>query len=139
MTGLLALYVFCGTAAACGQEVKSPPSAQKTSAGPATSFPQNLVGRWKSTTDARSELEVTPTRYIEKYEGKQVSASAYTVSTACGCEDQKPLVYKDPVLLTVRNATDGDCYCYIITKLTNNTLQLSKYGQGGGFSFRRTN
>ncbi|MBF9219800.1 hypothetical protein [Hymenobacter ruricola] len=137
LLGLLALYVFCGTAAACGQEVKSPPAAPKTAAGPAASFPRELVGRWKSTTDKLSEVEITPTRYIEKYAGKQVSASGYTISTTCGCADQKPLVYKTPVLLTVRSPQDGDCYCYIITKLTSNTLQLSNYGQGGGFSFVR--
>ncbi|MGI4835808.1 MAG: hypothetical protein ACRYFK_20310 [Janthinobacterium lividum] len=104
---------------------------------PATKATPRLLGRWKSTTDPLSELEITPTLYTEKYQGKPVAVSSYQLATKCGCAQAKPLVYKTPTLLTTRNQQDGDCSCYIVEQLTPTALRLANYGQGGFFSFKR--
>jgi hypothetical protein len=96
-----------------------------------------LLGRWKSTTDPLSELEITSALYTEKYQGKPVAVSTYQLATKCGCAQEKQLVYKTPTILTTRNRQDGDCSCYIVEQLTPTTLRLANYGQGGFLSFKR--
>jgi hypothetical protein len=138
IAGLSGSLFFCALLSACGQAAPrttvpspsgSPMAAIKTT--PA------LLGRWKSTTDPLSELEVTATRYTEKYQGKPVAVSTYQVATKCGCAQEKQLVYKTPTILTTRNQQDGDCYCYLIEQLTPTTLRLANYGEGGFHSFKR--
>ena len=137
--GLGGALFFCALLSACGQAAprtaaapspaKSPVAANKTE--PA------LLGRWKSTTDPLSELEITSTLYTEKYQGKPVAVSTYQMATKCGCAEAKQLVYKAPTILTTRNRQDGDCYCYIIEQLTPTALRLANYGEGGFHTFTR--
>lgn len=137
---LSGLLCCCALLSACGQGApraavpgltKSPAAASKTEAA--------LLGRWKSTTDPLSELEITAAQYIEKYQGKPVAVSTYQVAATCGCPAEKQLVYKTPTILTTRNREDGDCYCYLIEQLTPTTLRLANYRQGGFHSFKRLN
>jgi hypothetical protein len=135
IAGLSGALFFCALLSACGQAApRTVPTGSPAAAVKAT---PTLLGRWKSTTDPLSELEVTSGLYTEKYQGKPVSVSTYQVATKCGCAQEKQVVYKTPTLLTTRNQEDGDCYCYIVEQLTPTSLRLANYGQGGFHSFKR--
>jgi hypothetical protein len=131
MAGASAALFFGALLGACGQ------AAPRTAAAATAQATPTLLGRWKSTTDPLSELEITAGAYTEKYQGKAVAVSTYQVATKCGCADAKPLAYKTPTILTTRNRQDGDCYCYLIEQLTPTTLQLANYGEGGFHAFKR--
>lgn len=133
--GLSSLLFFCALLSACGQA--TPRIAPGGTPLPAVKTGPTLLGRWQSTTDPLSEIEVTPALYTEKYQGKPVAVSTYKVSIDCGCAQRKQLVYKPPALLTTCNQQEGDCHCYLIEQLTPTTLRLANYGQGGFFTFRR--
>jgi hypothetical protein len=135
IAGLSGSLFFCALLSACGQAApRTAPASRPAAAVQAT---PTLLGRWKSTTDPLSELEITSALYTEKYQGKSVAVSTYQVATKCGCPEEKQLVYKTPTILTTRNKEDGDCYCYLIEQLTPTTLRLANYGQGGFHSFKR--
>lgn len=136
--GLSGLLFFGALLSACGQPAPRTAPASKPAANAAKATP-TLLGRWKSTDDPLSELEITPGLYTEKYQGKPVAVASYQVATRCGCAQEKPLVYKTPTVLTTRHRQDGDCACYLIEQLTPTTLRLANYGQGGFLTFRRLN
>lgn len=135
MTGLSAALLFGALLSACGQAAPHTAASPRPVAAPPVA--PALLGRWQSTTDPLSELEITAGAYTEKYQGKPVAVSTYQVATKCGCADAKPLVYKTPTILTTRNKEDGDCYCYLIEQLTPTTLRLANYGEGGFHAFKR--
>lgn len=135
MAGVSAALFFGVLLSACGQAAPRT-AAPARSAAPPQATP-TLLGRWQSTTDPQSELEITAGAYTEKYQGKVVAVSTYQVATKCGCADAKPLVYKTPTILTTRNRQDGDCYCYIIEQLSPTALRLANYGEGGFHTFKR--
>ncbi|TVT38960.1 hypothetical protein FNT36_14910 [Hymenobacter setariae] len=138
IAGLSGSLFFCALLTACGQAAPrtAAPSPSHSPVAAVKTAP-TLLGRWRSTTDPLSELEITSTLYTEKYQGKSVAVSTYQVATKCGCPEEKQLVYKTPTILTTRNREDGDCYCYLIEQLTPTTMRLANYGQGGFHSFKR--
>jgi hypothetical protein len=123
IAGLSGSLFFCALLGACGQA--APQIMPSSSPAAAVKATPTLLGRWKSTTDPLSELEITSALYT------------YQLATKCGCAQEKQLVYKTPTILTTRNRQDGDCSCYIVEQLTPTTLRLANYGQGGFLSFKR--
>ncbi|MFD2718129.1 hypothetical protein ACFST9_05345 [Hymenobacter monticola] len=79
------LLFVCALVTACGSEQKppsTPPAAARPAPAAATTY-QRLQGKWQSTTDARSVIELKEHQYIDYYDGKEVGAAAFILDRAC--------------------------------------------------------
>jgi hypothetical protein len=139
------LLFVCALVTACGSEQK-PPSAPPA-AGPATARPateasppaaapttyQRLQGKWQSTTDARSVIEIKEHQYIDYYDGKQVGAAAFVLDRAC------------PGATGAGHPGDNENYlvepkedmCWEIVGVDEVGLELSYTARGNTLNYRR--
>ncbi|MBI5915788.1 MAG: hypothetical protein HY842_10450 [Bacteroidetes bacterium] len=94
--------------------------------------PENIVGDWQSTEDAKSEVKIEGGQYIDIYDGKEVSNVAFSYHKVCP-EDCGP-AGKEPCIRTIGQ----DFVCYTVIFADGKTLQLSMIGgRGNTLSFKR--
>jgi hypothetical protein len=146
----LLLFVFAWVTA-CGPEPKTSsatpaagPAAQAASkaAAPATPEPtpptakttyQQLQGKWQSTTDARSVIEIKEHQYIDYYDGKQLGTAAFILDRAC------------PGAAGAGHPGDNEKYlvepkedmCWEIVGVNEAGLELSYTARGNTLNYRR--
>ncbi|PHI19669.1 hypothetical protein CEQ90_11495 [Lewinellaceae bacterium SD302] len=90
-----------------------------------------ISGRWQSTDDPSSVIEIEEGSYREFYGGKKVSESSYRMTTDCDKTDAAPGPY-----LKLSGDEDED-RCFYLMDLSNDVLTLSYVGRGNTLTYRR--
>lgn len=94
--------------------------------------PANLLGRWKSTQDPKSEIEITDKEYVDIYDGKTLERNLYayfkTCPKDCAPDTQEPCL----------RVSAQDDMCYTVLFADGKTLQLVYLGgTGKTLTFKR--
>jgi hypothetical protein len=87
--------------------------------------PAGLEGHWVSTSDAKSEVVIGEGKYVEIYEGKEVSSFPYRYFNTCP-DDCSP-AGATPCLQMMGQ----DILCYAVVKVSAKSLELSMIGGTG--------
>jgi hypothetical protein len=124
----LALYACSGTGntKTGGQQKPSETAAQS-----GTCNDPKMVGNWRAKDDKLALLTITPTLYIQSYQGEVLDSSAYEVTNSVksgadegGCY----LVVKDP---------SDEVYEYAIMSVSDDVLTLMYLGRGNLLVYER--
>ncbi len=92
-----------------------------------------LQGKWKSTTDAQSVVEIAGNKYIEWYGADKMSDAAFKLYD--NCPDQQGKETADGTYIVVGEG--GEALCYYIIKAATDVLELSYVGRGNTLSFTK--
>lgn len=145
------LLFVCAWATACEPEPKASsatpaagpaaPPASKAAALPApASAPvaasttyQRLQGKWQSTADARSVIEIKEHQYIDYYDGKQIGTAAFILDRACpGDADAGPPGDNEKYLVEPEKDM-----CWEIVGVDEKGLELRYTARGNALNYRR--
>lgn len=130
----LVLLVFA-LVTACGSEQK-PASAPPAAAQPGSAAPttyQRLQGKWQSTTDARSVIEIKQHQYIDYYDGKRLDAATFILDRACsGAAGAGHPGDNEKYLVEPR-----EDMCWEIVGVNEEGLELSYTARGNTLNYRR--
>ena len=136
-SSLLLLLLSAFGACSPEQEKASMPGAPKTAATPPgatikTTY-QLLQGKWQSTEDAKSVIELNGHRYIDYYDGKQLGTAAFVLDRACPStpgagqpgDNEKFLVEPQEDM------------CWEIVNVDDESLELSYTARGNTLNYRK--
>ncbi|MGY3089021.1 hypothetical protein ACVWYF_002061 [Hymenobacter sp. UYAg731] len=122
-------------AAPLGSVVHSaaPQPAQPRPAAATKTTYQLLQGKWQSREDAKSVIELKGHRYIDYYDGKQLSSSAFVLDRAC------------PSIPGAGQPGDNEKYlvepqedmCWEVVGVDEESLELSYTARGNSLSYRK--
>lgn len=87
--------------------------------------PATMEGVWVSTTDPKSELAIGNGKYVEIYDGKEVSKLPFRYFEECP-GDCNPVANKSCI-----QVMGQDNVCYVVVKTTKKALELSMIGGTG--------
>lgn len=94
-----------------------------------------ILGRWRSTEDPASVVRFDDGRYADIYDGETVERGAYEL--AARCPDPAVPPGDDPMLVK-RPVADPDApYCYAVTDIQDDRLELLYLPAGRFLEFRR--
>ena len=96
-----------------------------------------LLGTWKSVTDPRFTVTITPTAYTEHYPDSSPTALKYSLATTCRCDEAAAVKATTKRLLVTYETNPTDCYCYSIDQLTSQHLVLLYIGRGNRLEFEK--
>jgi len=91
---------------------------------------ERLQGRWQSTEDAKSIIEIKGHDYIDYYDGKSVDTVTFDILSACKSEGGKP-DKKGKYLETAKEL------CYHIDSVTPEELVLMYLPRGNSLAYKK--
>lgn len=133
----LAFVLLLLLAVQCEAQTK-PPARSAPKAAPQTiAYEQLVLGKWKSVTDPKFTLTITPSAYIESSPGTPPSTLKYQLTNTCRCDDAAAVKTPTKRLLVTYETSLDDCYCYSIDRLDAQRLVLLYVGRGNKLEFQR--
>jgi len=139
---ILALFLVGGLNSACSSgpnpagaaagRPATPPTAAPAPAAAPTTY-QQLQGKWQSTDDARSVIELKDHLYIDYYGGKRLATATFVLDQACpGTTGAGHPSDNGPYLVEPKEGM-----CWEIIDVTDTGLSLSYTARGNTLNYRR--
>ena len=129
-------FMACGGESAAPEATKEAAPAAKNS----TVTAEAMLGKWQSTQDPKSAIEIKDGLYISSYEGKVMGKNAYEFHAVCAdtiCNaGQLGTDVSGTSCFTSRGEFDIDCY--VVLKADAQNLEISMIGgDGSALAFKR--